>query len=253
MSSDRRPISDDELHAYVDDRLDTARQAQVEVYLKTDPDAAGRVLAYREQNQMLHKQFDTILNEPVTQLMHFIAPRSGFSGRHFGAIAASLAIGLVIGWLSRSAITHTPPAIPEFPQHAAVAHTVYTPEILHPVEVGADQEEHLVKWLSKRLGVPVQAPHLQTAGYQLEGGRLLPDTNGPAAQFMYREESGRRLTLYARADLKMGKETAFRYAQRDNVSVLYWSDGNVAYALSGEVDRVHLMPIAEAIYAQLNR
>jgi anti-sigma factor RsiW len=70
---------------------------------------------------------------------------------------------------------------------------------------------------------------------------------------MYREESGQRLTLYARADLNMGKETAFRYAQRDNVSVFYWSDGNVAYALSGEVDRVHLMPIAEAIYAQLNR
>lgn len=253
MNNEFRLISEELLHAYVDDRLDAAQRAQVEDFIKTDPSAAERVAAYREQNLLLQRQFNSILNEPVPQQLRINLPRSPFTGRHYGAIAASLTIGLITGWLARDTLTNPPMTLPEFPRHAVVAHTIYTPEVLHPVEVGADQEEHLVKWLTKRLGVPVQVPHLQTAGYQLEGGRLLPGTNGPAAQFMYREGSGQRVTLYARADFTQGKDTSFRYAQRDNISVFYWSDGNLAYALSGEVDRAQLLPIAEAIYEQLNR
>ena len=45
-------------------------------------------------------------------------------------------------------------------RRAANAHAVYVPEVRHPVEVGADQEAHLVQWLSKRLAVPVRAPAL---------------------------------------------------------------------------------------------
>lgn len=41
---------------------------------------------------------------------------------------------------------------------AAVAYAVYSPEKRHPVEVGADQEQHLVNWLSKRLGAILKAP-----------------------------------------------------------------------------------------------
>ncbi len=70
---------------------------------------------------------------------------------------------------------------------AAVAHAVYSPEVRHPVEVGADQEAYLVRWLPKRLGANLKVPHLAAQGYPLVGGRLLPGERGPAAQFMYQD------------------------------------------------------------------
>ena len=71
-------------------------------------------------------------------------------------------------------------------------------------------------WLSKRLGTPSSVPHLSETGYELVGGRLLPGNSGPAAQFMYQDARGQRLTLYVRTDGGGSRETAFRYARENN-------------------------------------
>ena len=47
-----------------------------------------------------------------------------------------------------------------FAQRAAIAHVVYSPDVRRPVEVGADQEQALVTWLTKRMGSAVRAPSL---------------------------------------------------------------------------------------------
>jgi anti-sigma factor RsiW len=133
-----------------------------------------------------------------------------------------------------------------------VAHVVYTPEVRHPVEVGAEQEAHLAAWLSKRLGVSVRVPHLSEAGYELVGGRLLPGSSGPAAQFMYQDGRGQRLTLYVRTDGGGSRETAFRYARENNIGVFYWIDGPLGYALSGDLEKPELLKVAQAVYHQLN-
>ena len=114
------------------------------------------------------------------------------------------------------------------------------------------QEAHLVAWLSKRLGGSLKVPHLTALGYQLVGGRLLPGSQGPVAQFMFQEGNGQRLTLYVRVGAGDSKETAFRYAQERGVSVFYWIDGRFGYALSGEIDKAELLRIAKAVYQQLN-
>jgi anti-sigma factor RsiW len=237
----------------VDQRLDPARRAQVEAYLEANPDAAEQVRVYREQNELLRAAFDGALEEPVPRhLQRVRAPR--WSTPQYGAIAATLVIGVSVGWLIHGQVVPESRKIAlSLPAQAAVAHVVYAPEVLHPVEVGADQQEHLVKWLSKRLNTPVRAPQLQDTGYQLEGGRLLPGSDGPAAQFMYRDVGGQRLTLYVRTKLKDNSDTAFRYAREGSVSVFYWVDHDVAYALSGELERERLLSVAEAVYHDLNR
>jgi anti-sigma factor RsiW len=140
-----------------------------------------------------------------------------------------------------------------------VAHVTYSPEVRHPVEVGADQETHLVAWLSKRLGTNVRVPKLDGSGFSLVGGRLLPGearpATGPApvAQFMYQTPNGRRLTLYVRTEATTNRETAFRYALEGNVGVFYWIDRNVGYALSSaDLNREELLAVANSVYKQLN-
>ena len=96
----------------------------------------------------------------------------------------------------------------------------------------------------------MRAPNL--AGFSLVGGRLLPGESSPVAQFMYQNESGRRLTLYVRNEPGSGTETAFRYVREGKIGVFYWIDRSFGYALSGELERDELYAIASQVYRQLN-
>ncbi|HSD60067.1 MAG TPA: anti-sigma factor [Burkholderiales bacterium] len=244
-------ISDNDLHAYADGELDPARLAEVEARLAADPAAAQRVALWRRQNEALHALFDGVLTEPVPARL-LGRPRPRWPLLRMAAVVAWLAVGGVAGWALRGATPAAAPQGVQLARLAAVAHAVYVPELRHPVEVGADQEQHLVTWLSKRLGAPVKAPRLNELGYGLVGGRLLPAEEGPAAQFMYQDAEGHRLTLYVRTNAGGNRETAFRYARESGVSVFYWVEGSLGYALSADLEREELLRVAQSVYHQLN-
>jgi anti-sigma factor RsiW len=108
-----------------------------------------------------------------------------------------------------------------------------------------------MQWLSKRLGRQLVTPDLSGAGFRLMGGRLLPAEDGPAAQFMYENGTGERLTLYLRSGI--GDETAFRYHEKGGIGAFYWSDEGFGYAIAARADRDPLLRIAEIVYQQTPR
>jgi anti-sigma factor RsiW len=171
----------------------------------------------------------------------------------YAAVVLWFALGGAAGWQLHTLQSRDDrAAAPTWAKRAAVAHIVYAPEVRHPVEVGADQEPHLVAWLSKRLGTQLRIPHLNGIGYALVGGRLLPGEQGPAAQFMYQDGQGQRLTLYVRSNREHSRVTAFRFAQDGNVRIFYWVDRGLGLALSGEIEKDELLRVATAVYQQLN-
>lgn len=245
-------LPESDLHAYVDGRLAEDRRREVDQFLATHPEDMERARVYQEQNQALHALFDGVLSEPLpTQWQN---PRRGWKSlvKPVAAAALWIVIGGWLGWSLRGTYNGRSAATIPFARQAATAHAVYTPEVRHPVEVTAAEEEHLVNWLSKRLGNRLQVPHLSSLGYELVGGRLLPGEQGPVAQFMYQEKNGQRLTLYVKTDVKAQRETAFRFAQEGNVSVFYWIDHRLSYALSGELRKDDLLRIANVVYEKLN-
>ncbi|MDE2088470.1 MAG: anti-sigma factor [Gammaproteobacteria bacterium] len=252
MSGPKQPIDEQDLHAYVDGRLEPARRAEVEAHLAQHADAAERVAAYRHQNETLRALFDPVLAEPVPEALRVPRRRPARPWRYAATLAWVL-VGGAAGWMIRGS---GPTPVQHYvrvplPQEAAMAHVVYAPEVLHPVEVPASQEAALVKWLSRRLGVPLRVPHLQAVGFNLMGGRLLPGDRGPAAQFMYQDAQGRRLTLYVQINPRAKTPTAFRYAREDGVSVFYWIDGAMGYALTGQIGKEQLLRAAKSVYQQL--
>ncbi|MEE9205916.1 MAG: anti-sigma factor, partial [Acidimicrobiia bacterium] len=154
------------------------------------------------------------------------------------------------GWLWRDA-TIEPPAWSDFARQAASAHRVYAPELQRPVEVTAEQETQLLAWLSQRVGARIKAPKLADVGFRLIGGRLLPTAEGPAAQLMYENAAGKRITLYLRTDLRNTRDIEFQIARERDVNVWYWLEGPRGYALSGELDQRELLKIAEVLYDEL--
>lgn len=248
-----RPVTEEQLHAYVDGRLDAADRLAVSEWLKERPQLQEQVGAWRDQVSLLRRRHDKILQEPVpARLTHAAqrAPRA--TALRAAAALVWLTLGALLGYAGRGGMEADGEPAGALPRDAAVAHAVYTPEIRHPVEVPADQEQHLVAWLSKRLGTEVRPPMLHGEGFDLVGGRLLPGGSGPVAQFMYQDAEGRRLTLYVRTDAGNHRETAFRFAQEGKVGVFYWLDGKLGYALSGEMARDDLMRVADSVYRQLN-
>ena len=250
-------VNESQLHAYVDGALSESERAAVEDLLASDPEAAARVDAYRAQNEALHRAFDAVLDEPHS-LRIDVSRDVAVARRRWGlALAATFAGGLAIGALLHAGLAGQRAGMGEAPiaRQAALAHAAYVPEVRHPVEVAASDEQHLVAWLSKRLDTPVRAPSLASAGYQLLGGRLLPPAGeageAPVALFMYENAQGKRLSLLVRREAS-GSATAFRFARQGATNVFYWVDGPLGYALAGEIGRDELSPIAQSVYRQLN-
>ena len=256
----RQAISEAQLHALADGVLPEEQRAAADAHLRAHPQDAARVDAWREQNRQLRALFDPVLDEAAPpHLMQAASPPAANGAWQRHAMQAAAAVVLLVaggtgGWLLRGDGDNAIQAASAstLARSAAIAHAVYTPEVRHPVEVGADQEAHLVQWLSKRLGSKLQPPVLSPLGYQLMGGRLLPgDGDGPVAQFMNEDGAGKRLTLYVAKERTGKQETAFRYTQEKDLGVFYWIDGQMGYALSARLPKAELGKIADAVYAQL--
>lgn len=243
-------VTESELHAYIDGQLASVRRLEVVAYLAANPAQAERLRAYVCQNEKLHRLFDPTLEEPIPAALRRRPVRAPRKPMRYALLLAAALLGGTFGWTLRATSPLT--VAQTMPQRAAMAHLVYTPEVLHPVEVSAKQEMHLVQWLSKHLGAPLNAPQLRDLGFELVGGRLLPDQAGPAAQFMYQDGRGERLTLYVHNALSSSRETAFRYAQEGKIGVFYWVDGPFGYALTGEFERRQLQRLAENVYRAFN-
>jgi anti-sigma factor RsiW len=250
------PVSEADLQAYADGRLEPQRRQVVEAWLASRPEEAERIADYRKLADTLRGAYDPVFAEALPRRF---APRRS-SWKRF-AIAAGwmllgIAMGVLVGWELRDMRPAPAPVADTgtaMARRAAVAHATYSPEVRHPVEVGADQEAHLVAWLSKRLGSPVRAPKLEEVGYSLVGGRLLPGDNGPVAHLMYQCSRGTRVTLYVRTEAAGNRETAFRYAEEGKVRVFYWVDRKLGYAISSaDISKDDLFKVANAVYQQLN-
>jgi anti-sigma factor RsiW len=250
MTDPRIPVTEDELHAYVDDELPAERRDDVEAWLRAHPDDAARVRSWRTMAETLHARYDTVADEPVPRRLEIERlvrqPRKWI----YGTIAATLAAFIVgggTGWLARG-VAAKPSAFQSFTADAMDAHKLYVVEVRHPVEVPGDQRAHLQQWLTNRCGWNVRAPELDSTGLKLVGGRLLPGPSGPASFLMYESASGERFTVYA---TKASTEaTQMRYTSRNNEGALSWADRGVGYVVSGNSDRERLTQVARLVYEQ---
>ncbi len=213
-----------------------------------------------------------VLAEPLPAGLQESAQRLGKlqqqadSARHWGGMAAGVVLAFTVGWLSHgqlgsrldnSAASQVAAVEHEFVRQAGFAYVVYMPEKRHPVEVAAAEQEHLVQWLSKRLGRPLKIPKLDAQGFELVGGRLLPGEGGARAQFMFQNSQAQRITLYLgamkpSAANQGSQETQFRFEPDGPVPSFYWAEQGFGYALSGPVSKATLMALADAVYSQIH-
>jgi anti-sigma factor RsiW len=256
-----QPISEADLHAYVDGQLSADARAQVEAHLSENAEDAARVAAYEAQNACLAQALDPVLEEPLPKRL---VPKHGLlqavRPRQFrGALVASIAFaaGILTGVAGLSLFDHRSSFVLQdvgtgVARAAIEAHLVFMPEVLHPVEVRGNDSSHLLHWLSKRLGYPMALPDLKAQGFSLVGGRLLSGAQGPAALFMFETGSGLRLTLYC-GRVKPVADSAFRFTQTDGIRTIYWTADNIGFAVTAPLERGTLQKLAELFFAAMEQ
>jgi anti-sigma factor RsiW len=253
MTDQKIPVTEDELHAYVDNELPAERRRDVEAWLLTHRDDAERVQSWCAMAEALHARYDAVADEPVPKRLEIERlvrqPRKWIYGAIAAALVAFIAGGGA-GWIARGAAA-SPSAFQNLTLDALDAHRLYVVEVRHPVEVPGSERTHLQQWLTKRCGWAVHAPELDMTGLKLVGGRLLPGPTGPASFLMYESASGERFTLYAsRAKIETAQ---MRYTAAENSGAMYWSEAGVGYVLSGPIDKDRLNQVARLVYDQTEK
>jgi len=263
VSEDR--ISDSELNALVDGELDPARQAEIEAWLADDPESASRVARYRAQNAGLHALYDDILNEDIPPKIAAASQNSRAGVPPWAAMAAAIAlfvVGAAGGWIVRGEAGVAPVAqvaaapridTQELMVRASMAHVVSHEDELRAVSTSG--KAGVGDYLADRMGKPIRVPSLESFGYRLIGSRVLPDTDGPAAQFVFADETGKKVSLYVRGEQADGVDIT--YALADDLSMFYWNDSDRSYAMVTRVDdeqgREALLNAARMVHGQLSR
>lgn len=245
------PVTEDELHAYVDGELPADRRSAVEAWLAAHPDDAARVAAWRAQMELIRARYGSVATEPVPArlaLDRLTRNRRWWTGVAAAATIAAFLVGGIVGWMAHGVSAATPPASVTFASEALNAHRLYIAEVRHPIEVRA-AEQHLLPWLSRRVGTNLRAPELASFELKLLGGRLLPGPIGPAALFMYEGPTGERFTLYC--SRVKAPTTALRYNAANQVAAVHWIESEIGFVVSGPADKDRLLKIAQTAYEQM--
>ena len=259
MNTNNTTVTEDDLHAYVDGFLGETERQTVEAWLADNPAAAEDVRQWQAQADGLRTLFGDFAktDERDRRFVANAVPTARNFPRWISAVAAGLLLfltGTVTGIYGDRLLGTAPPqqlasTLDDLPAQAKSAYLIYTSEVRHPVEVGADQEAHLVAWLGKRLDYKLVAPDLTKDGFRLVGGRLLPVSGKAGAMLMYEDDNGKRLTVLLGRN-PANAETSFRFASNGALETFYWIDGEIGYAVTGEITRARLQEIAEECYRQ---
>lgn len=258
MSPDNTPVTEAELHAYADGFLQPQERDRIDRWLQHNPDDATRVAEWTAQNDELRAMFAGYERALPGDAAMVKTPRDieRRSPWRILAMTAAATLIFIAGAATGRLVSLPSPSSPalqqvaqDLPGEAQSAFLIYASDVRHPVEVGADQEEHLGKWLGKRLDYPLSVPKLSGLGFQLVGGRLVPVNGKAGALFMYEDASGQRLTVLVGRNTD-NRNTSFRFASAGTLETFYWMDGDIGYAVTGEISRERLRLVADECYRQ---
>ncbi|KAF1712349.1 hypothetical protein CSC70_02165 [Pseudoxanthomonas kalamensis DSM 18571] len=226
---------EDELHAYVDGRLDAVRRAEINAWLEANPLHAAQVRGWKRDAERLRALHAYPEAWPANPQLEPARVRHGLRKRRWrrlgmtASLMFSLALGTGAGWYARQTslpMTHPPMA------DAVAAYRQFVDADAPPMEFGNDRVDDLQRWLQRHYGNEGSVPDLGAAGYHLLGGRLLSTEQGVAAMLVYQDGSGARVGVYLRP---RGQLRSSGRRRDGNLLAQYWSRHDTSFAVVSAV------------------
>jgi anti-sigma factor RsiW len=261
--TDHRPTGRDlDLMAYADGLLDAdpKRLAEIETYLRQHPEEAARVRDYIAQNHTIRRLYSPVLDASVPErLQAVLEARRGWALRPVAR--AAIAAGLILaagftGWVLGQRGQSKPWSLYEFVNQAMMTgerpYLISSSDSERALDQALEKAPQPLDWLSHQIAVPLQLPDLSAQGFALVEKRLVAANGPPAVQIIYATSSGRRLNLFLRT--RWQDETPqFRFAENDGVTMVYWFEGPLAYALAGQLDRQEMVDVVQTLRTSMRQ
>ena len=257
MTDYRPAVRDIDLMAYADGLLDAdpQRKAEVETYLRQHPEEGARVRDYAAQNNAIQRLYSPVLSEPVPERLQVVLDSRRRRGTLGPVARAAVAAGLMLvagfaGWVIGQRGQSE-----SWPMHAFVDQMLMAAERPYLISSSGShralnqamvERAQPLDWLSNQIAVSLQVPDLTSQGFTLVEKHLVA-ANGPqAVQVIYATPSGGRLSLFLRTRWQ-DEAPQFRFAENDGVTMVYWLEGPLAYALAGQLDRQEMMDVVQTL------
>lgn len=251
MSDTNDPVTDFDLVAYADGKLDPARAETVRRYIEENPDAAGRVRAFQKQNAELQARFDPVLEEPLPDHLAALTRNSGAEGTGRKALKAAAVAVLAVftgasGWVLGRATQASDFAAASFASDATAAHERANTELPN----GAEGTSAPLRWLTKRVSLELKTPDLRARNYQLVAHEKVRLNGQPGVQLVYENPTRGRLSVFLRKRWRSSPPQV--HLTTDGPRPLaYWLDGPIAYGVVGDLDRRDLQALARDIEGKI--
>ncbi|KLE32394.1 anti-sigma factor family protein [Aurantiacibacter luteus] len=251
-----RPISEDDLTAYVDRALDARRHKDVQAYLEQHSDVKDRVEEDMRQREWLRSALAPIAQEPIPARLSVAGMIEGNRApaqMQWRAVAAAVLLmvsGGAGGWLLNDYTSRPTAGIASLAAEAADSFAVFAADRGRPTEIAASDSRQLVSWASQRLDRPVAIPDLSSAGFTFIGGRLVATPHGPAALYMFDNGSGTRIVMLSR-NMAIDKNAPMRRDSKRGLNAASWSRDGLGYSVVGPLASDHLINIAAVARQQV--
>ena len=250
--SDPRPVQEEELHAYVDDRLDPERRQEVARRLAADAGLRRRVEDWRSQRDAMREALAFRHREPIPPgLSLSTLAEARLSTAHRGgpwrmaaSVLLALAVGAAGGWLAHG--PRSPSEIARLSLEAASAYRTFGNDSVRTIELRPDSVADITGMITQKLGRSVVIPDLSPLGYRLLGGRMLAVMYGPAAMLIYEDGQHNRIAVYIQP-MRLGEETPMRSVDAGAVDGYAWINRQIGYGVMSEGDRARLQSIANQV------
>ncbi|EFI50028.1 anti-sigma factor [Afipia sp. 1NLS2] len=253
-----RPITEDDLHGFVDHALDAKRHAEVHAYLDAHPEVLARITRYADQRDWLRAALAPIAEEPIPSQLNVLRlirrQRQPFRISHVAAVAAALAfmaVGGIGGWVFRGAESSIPKGIFALGREASESYSVFATDHIRPVEMRAGESAQLINWVSRFLGRTLTIPDLSKSGYDYLGGRVVATSEGPAVLLLYDDGRGSRLAMLART-MADARDTPMAAVSGKGAQGYAWANQGIGYSLVGAKTEESLHPIADEARRQIS-
>jgi len=240
------PISDLDLHAFIDGELPPDRAEAIAARLEVDPQLAALVDAYRADQALLGRIFEPVLTWDLPTQMRDASkplPRRRMRSLGLGAAAAATVI-LVIGSLALRGTGKAPDSLVAAALSARDGATVPERELHQPMP-GNDVSATVAQYL----GVAVKTPDLADAGWTLRTiGFYRTDKAERFVQLAYSDEGGRLFTIALQA--KPGTQR-FEITRQDALWRCVWQNDEIEAVMLGKVSQHEMLQVATMSYTAL--
>ncbi|MEM7237291.1 MAG: hypothetical protein AAF501_05640 [Pseudomonadota bacterium] len=246
-------VTDDEIVAFLDGRMDHDRQAGIAMAAANDPSLAQRIEAMSLDLAPLRAGMDALLDlapdlAPDLAVPAGAAARTTGAGWSLRALAAAAVIAFAVGICAGVGALRFNSAS-DWHQAVAEYQVLYTTETLTASPLPDSLRANGLRHVSRRLGLELTEDALSIAGLGFQRAQMLEFEGAPLAQIVLLDDAG---TPIAFCLMKAtGGPAALADVTIKGMSATTWSDGRFSYIVIGPADQPAIRKAAEEISTRL--